>query len=169
MAILICGKDDLSSSGSNISGNEKKCQLKYPASGKMAQRGTQVTQNAGNIGSLATEEDPMQMAGFLMHGMNRPAHPAFPVLWPLLLPEPYYLSLEDNGCVYWQFPGQNLLIIHFCITDRRVFSFHNNWKSLFVFLKKCPKTVSLISWMLNSWHKLHICESEMWRGEEKIS
>lgn len=56
----------LSRNGPNLSGNKRKCQFKHPASGKVIQREAQpFTQprNARKIGSLAAEEDPMQMAG----------------------------------------------------------------------------------------------------------
>lgn len=171
---------EVSRNGSNLSGNKRKGQFKHPASGKVTQREAQPftqPQNARKIGSLATEEDPMQRAGSFRSfpwtgwgGKHASTAPTLAALRQLLLSEPHCHALEDNGCVYWPCPGQSSLIIHFWITDRRVLAAMATTKSPYLLKKKkVSRRCGHFSRMWNSWQKLCMCESEMWMGGEKRS
>lgn len=120
MAVCVCREDHLSKNGSNLSRNERTCQL----------------------GCLAAEKDPTQMAGPFRSPPARheqaSSSPTFSVLRPLLLLELHFPPLEDKGCErsrFWKKLTNNSLRV----THRTMLATMATTMHVLVCFKKGPK------------------------------
>lgn len=174
MAVLICGKDDWSRNGSDLSGNKRKCQFQQPASGNVTQREAQPftrSHKASKTGSLATEENPRPTAGSLGpfprvgRGGKRTPHFHGPVT-PLAVSATLLAPWRQWVCLLTR-SRQSSLIIHFWITDRRVLAAMTTTECPYLFKKKCPKRCSHFFFMTGIPKRNWVCETEMWMGGEK--